>query len=621
MDRTGFVLSSDFAIRHARVVGTGTGRSLVEDIFRPLSASDYVGPDEVLFIPRLYGKVGRRGGARLRAALIAARDTALVDPPILAGRNRALRFTSQIGFAVWLIGEVLTETGSAGAALALALTGQRSPATWWRKAILPDGRTFVALVARLADAELAARWLTRFDPIDIDLATGSISRDYNLVLPSKTGLPTPATPLDQSRVTGPPFTPLALPGGRNQWGEGVADRVAAVARLLVRDGNSFCALSRPAQLLLLAATVLAQAPASPRAALAEALDRWVPTPEPKSDAPSAAPQPAREEPRERIAVSAPSRPNAVGSSSAGSGSDRRIDGGSSDTPLDQPTVTPDRSVRSRLPAIVRAKPQVETTLPPPAAPTGAEVPIAAVSQPAKVEALHPSQTSAAPGSEVHARHDAAFQTQFGGLVFLLNAFLAMDFYPDFTRPLEKGLAIGPFALVDALGRHWFGRAYGADPMHRWLRGRDVAGWLPRHWRVPREWLLPFEGRTAWHRGRTLWHAAGFPLANGVGTVAAKQIARALGLRLTAAPAAGPLRNPRWLECLALFLVARLARASADGSLGWKDLALPAHCTVIGDKQVLHFQLDRLPLAIRFAGLDRDIGWLPAEGRDIRFSFA
>jgi hypothetical protein len=36
---------------------------------------------------------------------------------------------------------------------------------------------------------------------------------------------------------------------------------------------------------------------------------------------------------------------------------------------------------------------------------------------------------------------------------------------------------------------------------------------------------------------------------------------------------------------------------------------------------VHLSLADLPLAIRVAGLDRDAGWIPAAGRDLRFHFS
>jgi hypothetical protein len=50
------------------------------------------------------------------------------------------------------------------------------------------------------------------------------------------------------------------------------------------------------------------------------------------------------------------------------------------------------------------------------------------------------------------------------------------------------------------------------------------------------------------------------------------------------------------------------------------LDLPARLQDAGERLDLHFPLAELPLAVRLAGLDRDPGWIPAVGCDVRFHF-
>ena len=72
--------------------------------------------------------------------------------------------------------------------------------------------------------------------------------------------------------------------------------------------------------------------------------------------------------------------------------------------------------------------------------------------------------------------------------------------------------------------------------------------------------------------------------------------------------------------------ARLALALDDGSgsAGRQRvkamLALPARLQASAERADLHFSLAGLPLAVRLAGLDRDPGWIPAAGCDLRFHF-
>jgi hypothetical protein len=80
------------------------------------------------------------------------------------------------------------------------------------------------------------------------------------------------------------------------------------------------------------------------------------------------------------------------------------------------------------------------------------------------------------------------------------------------------------------------------------------------------------------------------------------------------------RDPggRWIACLAEFLCARLALAGEG--LGPQALRLAARVVVDEERVDLRFDLARLPIELRLAGLDRDPGWLPAEGRSLSFHF-
>ena len=50
------------------------------------------------------------------------------------------------------------------------------------------------------------------------------------------------------------------------------------------------------------------------------------------------------------------------------------------------------------------------------------------------------------------------------------------------------------------------------------------------------------------------------------------------------------------------------------------MRLPGQVRLRPGRVDVHAPLAQLPLAVRMAGLDRDIGWLPAAGLDIRFHF-
>jgi len=199
------------------------------------------------------------------------------------------------------------------------------------------------------------------------------------------------------------------------------------------------------------------------------------------------------------------------------------------------------------------------------------------------------------------------RTGFGGLLFLLNALVALNLFGDFSRPRSVLPGLSPFELLLLLGRHWYGPAFAADPLHASLR--HWAGLQPGEapgshfaapaWSVLADWLTPWPDSPPRRRGSVAWHAAGFPLA-------------------------GPARRRFWVAALGRYLAARLAAA-----LGTPDprAARDRVCRRAGelrlgpDSVVLLLSLADHPLEIRFAGLDRDPGRLAGTERAISFEFS
>ena len=152
-------------------------------------------------------------------------------------------------------------------------------------------------------------------------------------------------------------------------------------------------------------------------------------------------------------------------------------------------------------------------------------------------------------------------TAFGGILFLLNAALQTGLYGDFTQPRRpRTLDCSPWRFLLACGRLYAGRAFAGDPLAAWLQAR-----------APQ----PPPGVRTRHPG--LWRAL------------RERLVLALGLD-----------DARDLVPVLLRLPARLA----DG----------------GERIDLHVDLAALPLPVRLAGLDRDPGWIPAAGCDVRFHF-
>lgn len=174
------------------------------------------------------------------------------------------------------------------------------------------------------------------------------------------------------------------------------------------------------------------------------------------------------------------------------------------------------------------------------------------------------------------------RTNFGGLFYLLNLAVYLEIYADFSRPASPGWDLSPWDLLALLGRHWLGEAFEADPL--WallaeLARRDPQDAPGADFAPPRDWEAPFL-------------QAGLPL--------------------------GAPEWP-WLERLAAALRARLALA-----LGFDDLprllGQPARALHTAARLDVYFALTGHPLEVRLAGLDRDLGWLPAAGYAIYYHF-
>lgn len=177
---------------------------------------------------------------------------------------------------------------------------------------------------------------------------------------------------------------------------------------------------------------------------------------------------------------------------------------------------------------------------------------------AAVDAALPASTAPALPSLTPPR---GFDTAHGGLFFLLNAALALGWYGDFTQPRHPGLACSPWRLLLLAGQAWARPGWRHDPLRRQLQARSAGARAP----------LPLP----------LWPALHARLAEALGHGDDDRPARARVQQL---------------------------------------IALPAQVRDRGERLDVHYPLARLPLAVRLAGLDRDPGWIPAAGCDLRFHF-
>ncbi|HEX4602962.1 MAG TPA: hypothetical protein VH724_03140, partial [Candidatus Angelobacter sp.] len=218
------------------------------------------------------------------------------------------------------------------------------------------------------------------------------------------------------------------------------------------------------------------------------------------------------------------------------------------------------------------------------------------------------------------------ETEFGGIFFLLSLTLYLYIYGDFTSPAEPGLELNIWDFLALMAHELTGGAVEKDTLWEQLaslagRPKSVKPGLafapPDEWRVSQEWLAPFshdyDPRPILINGRMIsMHPAGFIVTDvPAETDSQFDLNEAIGL-------AGRLQ--RWVGWMASYFRARLVLA-----LGREDaVALlctrPARIVFTLTHIDVTFSLDHHPIELRMAGLDRDLGWIPAAGRYVAFHF-
>jgi len=161
------------------------------------------------------------------------------------------------------------------------------------------------------------------------------------------------------------------------------------------------------------------------------------------------------------------------------------------------------------------------------------------------------------------------ETEYGGIFYLLNAWIEMGVYSDFTAPRGRNLAVSPWDLLALTGRTWFGEPFASDPV--WALLADLAG------RDPEE-----------------------------------------------EPGGEVAMPPGWLDRHLEMLRDRLGSALPSKPLHELPAFVCGHrarVEVTAARVHVHLSLNQLPLDVRIAGLDRDPGWIPAAGRSVAFHFS
>lgn len=257
--------------------------------------------------------------------------------------------------------------------------------------------------------------------------------------------------------------------------------------------------------------------------------------------------------------------------------------------------------------------------------------------------------------------EASAETQYGGVLYLINLALSLGLYGDFSTPAEPGIELDIWDFVALVGRELAGEEIESDPL--WpllalLAGRENdgalgAGFTPEdEWRMPPDWLEPFSDGSlscTTRDGRLLvFHSDGFlvidvPLRmNGAPTQLHRELKAFHDFKFPVAPLPagedpfsekgfkslyskpnGSFAIKVWLSRLMPYVRARLRKA-----LGLADTEDPSAVVCRHSARVLvtpthvdvFLTLAELPIELRRAGLDRNPGWVPAAGRFIEIHF-
>lgn len=183
------------------------------------------------------------------------------------------------------------------------------------------------------------------------------------------------------------------------------------------------------------------------------------------------------------------------------------------------------------------------------------------------------------------------ETALGGVFFLVLVGMQLGLYGDFSAPRAPGIPLPLWDWLALMGRALLGDGYDDDalwPLLAALAGRGEGEAPGEGYEPPTPWAV-----------EEPWRSEDAP-------------ERCHGERAV----------DRWIAWLAPQVRRRLAEALgvAGGEVGATLLVLPARVRVTGAHLDVMMALADLPIEVRRAGIDRDVGWVPAAGKYVAFQF-
>lgn len=236
-------------------------------------------------------------------------------------------------------------------------------------------------------------------------------------------------------------------------------------------------------------------------------------------------------------------------------------------------------------------------------------------------------------------------TRFGGIFYLLNLGLFLGLYRDFTENLSDEIDLNIWDFVLLLAFEFLGIEIEKDSVWQFLK--EINGnlesieheFLPeKEWSISTDWLKTFQNERKW-----FWFEKDnrlivrHPLNFSVIDVEKNEenenrfenrlenyrqfFDEIEKIEVFEYPKSTVFE--RWLKNLTDYVKVRLLQAlnlETVEEINEILLKKTARISISATHLEIYFNLVDLPLSVRFSGLDRDPGWIPAVGKFVKFHF-
>ncbi len=243
--------------------------------------------------------------------------------------------------------------------------------------------------------------------------------------------------------------------------------------------------------------------------------------------------------------------------------------------------------------------------------------------------------------------DVVIRSRYGGVFYLLNLGLYLGLYRDFSDSSGEEIDLNIWDFVVLLSRKFLGEDLEKDAV--WSLLTDLAGrgdekdfgrdfLATEEWRISPDWLKTFPTNKKWFWSKSddrliVRHSENFCVIDVSLDGFENQLENELKIydelfseivEVTVEEFAPNLNAAqRWLKHFFEFAERRLLQAldlETRNDLTRVLFKKDATVAVSATQFEATFSLSELPLEVRFSGLDRNPGWIPAAGKYVEFHF-